>query len=194
MKHHHNHIALLMIALSITIFVCALYGYMHYSIGVSLERALVAREAVKNEQIYKNQKQNLTSLYSDTVEDRAKLASFFVADDEKVAFIEKIESFGNTTQAKVTLSGIVADDLATAPIGTLGHISIHVDATGSWASVMRVLKLAETLPYKSSVSGVRVDVSGVSSDAQPVKDAKEPKREWRITFVLDTVSIRRAQK
>jgi len=109
----------------------------------------------------------------------------FVADDQKVEFIEKIESFGDTTNARVILSGIVADDLATSPVGTLGRISIRVDAVGSWASIMRVLKMAETLPYKSSVSGVRVDLSGDSPDA------KEVKREWRVTFVLDTASIRR---
>ncbi len=185
MKHHHSHIALLMIALAITLFVCALYGYMNYAIGASLDRALAAREAVKHEQIYSNQKQNLTKLYSDTADDRAALSSFFVADDQKVAFIEKIESFGGSTQAKVSLSNIVADDLATSPAGTLGRISIRVDAVGSWSSIMRVLKMAETLPYKSSVSGVRVDVSG------PAPDAKDPKREWHLTFVLDTASIRR---
>lgn len=174
-----------MIALAITIFVCALYGYMNYAIGVSLDRALTAREAVKNEQIYKNQKQNLTKLYTDTTHDRASLSSFFVADDQKVAFIEKIESFGTATQAKVALSGIVADDLATSPVGTLGRISVRVDATGSWSSVMRVLNMAETLPYKSSVSGVRVDVAG------PSEDTKDPKREWRLTFMLDVASIRR---
>lgn len=179
---------MLLIAFSITVFVCALYAYMHYSIGVSLERALAAREAVKNEQIYKEQKAKLTSLYDETTHDRGQLASFFVADDQKVAFIEKIELLGDTTQAKVVLSGIVADDLATNPPGTLGRISVHVDAMGSWSSIMRVLKLAETLPYKSSVSGVRVDVTGGSSDE---KGTKESKREWRLTFVLETVSIRR---
>src|SRR3989344_2094153 len=155
MKHHHSHIALLMVALSITIFIFALYGYMHYAVGVSLDRALVAREAVKNEQVYKNQRQGLTSLYNDTIKDRAALPLLFVAD------------------------------LAASPVGTRGRISIRVDAVGSWASIMRVLKMAETLPYKTSVSGVRVDLSGDSPDA------KEVKREWRVTFVLDTASIRR---
>lgn len=185
MKHHHNHIALLLAALSITIFVWALYGYMHYAVNVSLSRALTAREAAKNEQTYKSQKQNLISLYEKTTEDRAKLISFFVADDEKVDFIEEIESFGDIVQAKVTLSDIVADDLATKPVGTLGKISIRVDVVGSWPSVMRALKMAETLPYKSSVSGVRLDFSGLS------EETKNQKREWHATFVLETVSIRR---
>lgn len=181
MKHHKNYLALLMIALSITIFVCVLYGYLHYTIGVSLDRALAAREAVKKEQIYKSQKQNLTDTYTRTTKDRASLSSYFVADDKKVAFIERIESFGSIAQAKITLSGIVADDLATSLSGTLGRVSMHVDTSGSWASVMRVLKMAETLPYKSSVSAMRIDYSGGTED---------PKGVWRVSFVLDTVSIR----
>ncbi len=172
-----------MIALSITIFVCVLYGYLHYSIGTSLDRALAAREAVKKEQLYKDQKQNLTDMYTQTTKDRSSLSLYFVADDKKVAFIERIESFGSIAQAKVTLSGIVADDLATSPVGTLGRISMHVDTVGSWEAVMRVLKLAETLPYKSSVSAVRVDYTGMT-------DGKNPKGEWRGSFILDTVSIR----
>lgn len=176
--------ALFMIALSVTIFVGALYGYMDYSIGTSLDRAITAREAVKNEQEYRNQKQNLNSLYNETATERLALGSFFVADDQKVSFIEKIESFGSATQAKVMLANIVADDLATSQPGTLGKISMRVDVSGSWASVMRVLKLAETLPYKSSVSAVRVDAAGVT-------DSKAGKVEWHLTFIIDTVSIRR---
>lgn len=185
MKHHHSHIALLLIAISITIFVWILYGYMHYAVNVSLGRALVAREAVKDEQAYKSQKQSLTSLYENTVTDRAKLASFFVADDKKVDFIEEIESFGDRIQAKVTLSDIVADDLATKPVGTLGKVSIRVDVVGSWSAVMRALMMAETLPYKSVVSGVRLDFAGMSDEI------KNKSREWRLTFILETVSIRR---
>jgi anaerobic C4-dicarboxylate transporter len=183
MKHHHSHIALLMIALSITIFVCALYGYMQFAIGSSLDRALAAREAVKNEQVYKSQKQNLNTLYNDTASSRAKLGSFFVADDQKVAFIEKIESLDVATGAKITLSNIVADDLATSPVGTLGRVSLRVDASGSWSSVMRVLRLVETLPYKTTVSAVRVDVVA--------GDSKSAHTEWRVTFALDSISIRR---
>ncbi len=185
MKHHHSHIALLMIALSITVFVCALYGYMQYAIGSSLDRALAAREAVKNEQVYNNQKQNLNALYNDTASDRAKLGLFFVADDQKVAFIEKIESLNVSTGAQITLSNIVADDLATSPVGTLGKVSLRVDAVGSWSSIMRVLRLVETLPYKTTVSGVRLDmIAG---------DAKSQRTEWRITFALESISIRRSQ-
>lgn len=173
-----------MIAILVTISIYASYGYIYYAIGSSLTRALAAREAVKKEQIYKDQKQNLMDMYKQTINDRAELSTFFVADDQKVSFIEAIESFGNSTGAKVVLSGIVADDLATNKPGTLGKVSLHVDATGSWASVMRVLKLAETLPYKTSVGGVRVDYSGTS-------DSKDPAKIWRISFVLDTASIRR---
>lgn len=184
MIHQRNHIALCMIAIAVTIFVAALYVYFHISINASRVRAIEARTAAANEQTYQSQRQSLSELYAVTKEGRAAIGSFFVADDKKVPFIETIEAFGSTTQAKVTLSGIVADDLATSPVGTLGKISVRVDATGSWPSVMRVLRMAETLEYKSSVNSVRVDV---------VKDDKpDAKRQWHLSFVLEAVSIRRA--
>ncbi len=183
MIHHRNHVALLIIAVAITGLVGALYAYMHYAINASSARAIDARMAAQSERAYQDQRQSLTDLYTDTASDRARLATLFVADDQKVPFIEKIESFGTITQAKVTLSSIVADDLATSPVGTLGRVSMHVDATGSWSAVMRVLKMAETLPYKSSVTAVRLDLT--SGD-------KGAKREWRLSFALDAVSIRRA--
>ena len=48
---------------------------------------------------------------------------------------------------------------------------------------MRVLRLVETLPYKTTVSAVRVDVVA--------GDSKSAHTEWRVTFALDSISIRR---
>lgn len=185
MKRQNNHTALLMFAIAITLVVYASYGYMYYSVGVSLDRALAAREAVRKEETYKMQGQSLRNVHDITESDRAKLGTFFVADDKKVSFIETLESLGENTGSKVTLSSIVADDLATSKPGTLGKVSIHVDVQGTWSSVMRTLLLAENLPYKVLVSGVRLDASGAPNE-------KNSRQEWHASFVLDTVSIRNA--
>lgn len=185
MKHDHSHLALLIIAITITVFAFSLYGYMRYAIGPSVEKAIAAQQAAKDEQERKSQKDSLTAIYNDTAKGRAGLVSYFVADDQKVQFIERIESLGEATQSKVIISDIVADDLASSPAGTFGHISMRLDVTGSWSSIMRVLRLAETMPYKSTVSDVRIGASGTGTDE------KEPRRSWRLTFSLDSISIRR---
>ncbi len=182
MKNHYSITVLFAIALLVTLFVCVLYGYMYYIVGNSLEKALVAREEVKKEQAYKDQGESSVSLSETTKNDRAMLNTFFVDDEDKVTFIEMIESLGDRTGSAVTLSSIVADDLATSPVGTQGHVKINVEAQGSWSSVMRTLILAENLPYKITVTSIRLDTSGTL-------DAKNPKQSWKLSFVLDALSI-----
>lgn len=183
MKHHHSHILLFVIALSVTLFVYVLYGYMYYSVGRSLERVLVARGEVKKEQLYKDQGDTLVTLHEATVDDRAKLSTFFVSDSDKVLFIENIESLGSRIGSEVSISSILADDLATSPVGKRGHINMHVDVQGTWSSVMSTLVSAEDLPYKVTISNVRLDTSGIP-------DSKNKKQMWRLSFILDAISIR----
>lgn len=183
MKNHYNHITLLIVAFIVTAFVFVLYGYMYFVVGNSLDKALAAREEVKKEQAYKDQEKNSADLYEKTAKDRAKLSTFFVDDNNKVSFIEMIESLGDRTGSTITLSSIVADDLATSPVGTYGHIKINVDVQGSWASVMKTLILAENLPYMITIRTVRMDTSGTL-------DAKNPKQSWKLSFTLDATSIR----
>lgn len=183
MKNNYNHLTLFIVAFVVTVVVFVLYGYMYLVVGSSLDRALAAREEVKKEQSYKDQEKNSASLYETTAKDRAKLSTFFVDDNDKVSFIEMIESLGDRTGSTITLSSIVADDLATSPVGTYGHIKINVDIQGSWTSVVKTLILAENLPYMITIGTVRLDTSGTL-------DAKNPKQSWKLSFVLDATSIR----
>ena len=183
MKHHHSHLALVFMSLAITVFVFGLFGYMYYKVDVSLDKALALRDEVRQEQLNRDQGKNLSAVYESTAQDRAKVGTYFVSDANKVPYIEMIESIGSTLGATVALSSIAADDLSGSTVGTLGHISIHVDVQGSWSAVMGTLSLAESLPYKTTVSNVRVDSSGLS-------DTKNPKPMWHMSFVLDAVSIK----
>jgi hypothetical protein len=185
MKHHNSHIALLVIAVSITVFVYGLYGFMYHSVNISLANALAAKEEVQKEQMYKDQGKNLTTIYDATVKDRAKLSSYFVPDSAKVTFIEMLESLGNSTGSKVSLSSISADDLVASAVGSEGHITAHIDVEGTWSGVMRTLIYAENLQYKSSVS--KVQMSGTTNE-----DPKDLRSVWHLSFVLDTLSLRTA--
>ncbi|MEN9523973.1 MAG: hypothetical protein RL536_42 [Candidatus Parcubacteria bacterium] len=183
MKHHQNNIALFVIAISVTVFVYGLYGFMYHSVNNSLEHALAAKEDVKKEQMNKDQGKSLMEAYEMTVKDRAELPKFFVPDSQKVKFIEMLESLGNSTGAKVSISSISADDLAAGATESEGHIMAHMDVEGTWSAIMRTLIYAENLQYKSSVSMVKISAGGSS-------DAKDPKSVWHLSFVLDTLSIR----
>ncbi|MDQ2932783.1 MAG: hypothetical protein M3Q80_00165, partial [bacterium] len=91
MKHPHSHVPLLVLAVSVTLFVFALYGYMYRTVDVSLNKALAAREEVAKEQSLKLQEKKLTEMYTETTKDRARLASLFVEDTKTISFIETVE-------------------------------------------------------------------------------------------------------
>jgi len=186
MKHHHSQTALLFVAVSITLFVYGIFVYMYQMVDVSLAKALAARDEVKQEQAFKDQGKTLEKIYEATASDRAKLSSFFVDDDNKVSFIEMIESLGGQTGSIVSLGSISADDLSASSPGTQGHIVARVEVQGSWSAVMGTLVRAENLPYKSIVSTVRLDSVGIS-------DSKSSMNGWRLSFLLDTASIRKSQ-
>ena len=182
MKHAHSHHALFAIAISVTLFVYALYGYMHYRIDASLAHVVELRATVAQEQSYKEQEQTITTVHNETMADRDRIGTFFVKDTATISFIETIESLGDRIGSAVTLSSIEADNLEGKEMGTLGRIRAHVDVKGSWSSVMRTIISAEVLPYKVTVSGVHLDASGIS-------DTKGATREWHATFIVDAVLV-----
>jgi hypothetical protein len=162
---------LLIISILITLGVYGAYAYTYSFIQKSVSEALVARTRVVTEQSYKTQEQDMRGIYEATADDRARIESLFIAEGDTVAFIETLESLGTQTGSDITLSSI--ESVPTGG-GVLGSIRARVEARGSWSAVMKTLMLAEALPYKVSVSKVRIDNSG-SVD-------KSARREWRVSF------------
>jgi hypothetical protein len=182
MKHFHSHILLLVMAVITLGFTVGVYVYLERAVDASIAHAVAARNLVRSEQANTSQQQNIISVYEATAANRARLYGNFVPVDAVVTFIEAIENLGNETGSQVTLSGINADPLDGAVTGTTGKVSGHVTASGSWESVMRVLTLAEVLPYKVSTDNVALNVS-------VVPDGKNQKRVWNMSFDIQADSI-----
>jgi len=156
MKHSHGHMLLLMFAVTVMFFVVALYAYMYGATSQSVERARVARDTVISEEQDQAQSKTLSNILATTRNDRLHLNSFFVSADNAVSLITMVESLGKQSGSTVALSSISTDIPAGATKGTVGHIHIHVDAHGTWGSVMRLLDLAEQMPDATTVSHVRL--------------------------------------
>jgi len=178
MKHRLPHIALLIFAFLTLIMVAAVYSYMYHLVGMSSERLIVARQAVETAKSDKDNSQGIISLYTTTAPVRAQLPSLFISSDKAVSFIESMESLGRLASSSASLTAIQADNLDGAPAGKIGAIRGHMDATGSWSSLMRTLSLAETLPYVARVSSARLDVSSAGSE-------KLSARTWHISFDVE---------
>jgi hypothetical protein len=153
----HSHLPLLIAAVAVTIFVGALYWYMFNTMSVSVVRAGAARDVVATEQHDQAQAKTLATTVSTTMSDRGRLPDLFISSDDIVSFITSIESLGPQTNTKVVLTSIDADQTASAAAGSVAHAKAHVEASGSWPGVMRLLGLVERLPYASNINHVRFD-------------------------------------
>lgn len=178
MKHTHSHIPLLIFAVAVTLVVGALYGYMFQATSVSVTRAGLARDLVIGEENDQAQSKSLSNLIQSTATDRAKLNSFFVSSDNVVTFITDLESLGTESGSVLSIASINTDIQAGATPGTTGHISAHINAHGSWDSVMRLLDLTENMPYDASVSHIELDNNGAS-----VKSGQT----WSISFDVQSL-------
>lgn len=180
MKHSHSHIPLLIFAFSVTLVVGALYAYMYHATTVSVERAGLARDIVATERNDQAQAKNLSSIAANTALDRSVLQSFFIPADDVVSFITTLEALGPQSGTTLSLTGIDSDPLTNAAPGAVGRAHGHIDASGTWASVMRLLDLAEHMPYAATVSHVRLSGGALDEKKQST---------WSISFDIQAAVL-----
>jgi len=176
MKNTPHHAILLILAFSVTLLVGVVYGYMHYVVKISITRAAIARDIVAMEKANKGREQGVQALHQRTIEARDSISQFFIPANRVVEFIEAIEALGPQTRSIVTLSSI--DDIPPGQIdgSVYGLARAHVEARGSWSSVMRALSLAENFPYAISVKDTRVDSIGSGGESS-----------WKADFTLEVL-------
>jgi hypothetical protein len=176
----HSHTPLLILAIAIVLVVGALYGYMYNTMSNSVLRAGAARDIVATEQHDQAQAKNVAQMVSDTAFERARLPDLFVSSGDIVSFITSLESLGPQSGSKVVLASIDADQMTNVATGTIGHAKAHINGTGPWAAVMKLLALAERLPYASTINHVHID-AGQASDKGP--------QDWSISFDVQALVI-----
>lgn len=183
MRPIHHHFALLALAVSVTAVVAATYLYVHHAIGVSTDKAVLAHDIISIEAAGKGEEQTVSQLYSSTAAGRSRVESLFIPTSASVSFIEAVEALGPAAGSALSLSSIEADSLVGAVQGQIGSISAAVSVRGGWSSVMRTLILAETLPYASTISDVRLNASPADGST-PASS-----REWALSFQIKAALI-----
>jgi hypothetical protein len=193
MKRKHSHSFFLVLAVLVLIFVTALSCYLYYMIGISVSHAADARNLVSADAANKSREQNFVELYQSTSEKWLRLSNFFIPADKVVTFIESLEALGPQSGSKLTLSAIDADNLESAVPGTQGKVHARLSSTGSWSSVMRLLSLAEVLPYKITIGNVSLQSAGGDVSSLSVGAAKGSGagggHSWSISFDIQGVQI-----
>lgn len=182
MKSAFAHLPLLVLGLLTVSGVAFLYAYMYKAIDSSLNQAALAASVVASQEQNSAQAQDIVALHGNTSDDRTRLRSFFVPDNDAVSFIEELERLGPKVGSVVSLSDVAADDTAGLSPGSFAKISAHVDVSGSWQEVMRTLMLSEVLPYQSSIGDVTMQASTEGTD-------KSAKRIWRASYDVSATML-----
>lgn len=158
------------------------YVYMHTNMSRLIDRTAVARNSVLSEMTKKGYAKELSNLYERTKEERGRIRSFFIGEEKAVTFIESLESIEKKSGSEMTIASIESDK-PKEDGAVIGSVKARVEANGSWVSIMKTLKLAETLPYEINISKVRLDSSGLGTASS--------KKEWRISFNIEASSIKK---
>ena len=170
----HPHKTLFIIAFSIFVIVALAYGYMYRSVEISMGNVVDLRTKIEARDYVMTEGRSLAVLASDTETSRAKVYSHTVKADKVVDIIVAIEALGQKSGSKVSIATIDSSAASQAS-STTKDVTIEVTTNGSWQSVMKVLRMAETLPYISYVDGVRLDVTD--------------KHVWTLNFNVRTFTI-----
>lgn len=84
---------------------------------------------------------SLKTIVKDTEDERAKLESYFVANDDTASFIEKVEGLAHSKGLEFTVASISA---------AAGTLNLQIEATGMWSDLMNFYTLLERMPYQTS--------------------------------------------
>jgi hypothetical protein len=180
----NNHSLLLIFAIIVTLFVASVYGYMYYRIDISAEKINDAQSMIDSKELAVQREKKFLETYKATAPKWTSLQNFFVRSNDVVSLIELLESFGPLTKTDVVISSIEADNMDGVPAGKEGKIKMHISVKGAWNSVLRVLALVESLPYKLSINNLRAG-STVNTSAK----ANEAKSSWDMAFDLQVAMI-----
>lgn len=109
--------------------------------------ALALREAQEQERL------NTVRLLEDTSDERTKLASYILTEEEIIDFINNFEQTAKQQQLDFVTQTITPVE---TPDPLFNEIAITMAFTGDKEDVMFLLQLLETLPYLSSLESVAV--------------------------------------
>ncbi len=178
MKHTHHHL-LISLSIMVTLFVVSLYFYVSSSVHSMTDAVISAREEVASLQSKNSKDELLKKLNADSSAEWERLYSAFVPVNNVVPFIETLESLGPRAGGQVTVASIDSTIPGDGSLAKNGYVNAKVTARGSWGSVFKILQLAENLPYKTTISNVRMDLT--------TSEGSKQHTEWTASFDISAI-------
>lgn len=178
MKHSSSlRNTILMISIAALLVAAGGYAYLYHESSYFVSKVLNARKIISASELVRLQGKDIVRIYEETASERPKLAETFVNSENAVPFIKAIESVGVSSGATVAITTIrsTQPDPEAKDKTTVGYISVSVGVNGTWKEVMRALELFETLPYRTEITRMGLEVS-------LMQKGKTVERAWRLSL------------
>ncbi len=134
------------------------YGYVIYIVFDTNREVGVLEESVNIEARREEHLRSLKNVLLDTESERAKLNELFLADNNIVQFIERIERLGLLTGVSLDTRS-VGIQKAGGDGDVYEWLKISVSVRGSWSELYHFLSLIENLPVAVFLDKARFNYS-----------------------------------
>lgn len=147
------------------------YGFLFAEVKAKNENTSNLMSRIRTETAEGNTLHSKKALVAETASLRGELASYLVAREGAVSFIEFLETTGDEVGAQVTVESINTHELTQS--AQAEELKLALQVTGTWPAVVRFLGLLELLPYKTDLHQV------VLSRADPPREDS-----WQATVLV----------
>jgi hypothetical protein len=171
---------------TILVGMCAWYGvvYLHTYVVETATQYQVRASAARNSTAREAAQARIRALTTETAAKRASLSAFVQADP--IAAAKAIESVGAAARISLKVSG-ASPEVFPIPAAASAHplkaVGFVIEATGTFAGVMKALHLLETLPLP--ITMVQFDIAQVPTDASQ-KGAPQWRLNARMRLLTDS--------
>jgi hypothetical protein len=196
MYANHRHYTLFVFAIAAFVASSFCFIYMREKIYTQATRAVEITSEVKQLEDQKAHDLEVKNAYAKTAEEQTQINSYIVPKDKIVDFIETVENVGTETSSSVQLSNIVTKEIVKGKKveDNFTSMTAHVDALGTWPSLMRVLTLVENLPYSESISNMHITTDVGAEVPEDTHASTTPKtapkaKTWNMGFDIKVLIL-----
>ncbi|MEK7095368.1 MAG: hypothetical protein AAB895_03825 [Patescibacteria group bacterium] len=182
MKVNYKHYILITIALVALVVSAASYLLLYRQV---VSQARESSQALAEFTLENNKKlveRELTALYADSLNARARINSFIVPEEKIVGLIEAIEKAGENSATDLEISAINTEKPKEDETNGLTHINATLAVKGSWINIMRALILIENLPYSLEINNLKLSTLGDDLIAPSKKGASV--KSWGMSMTI----------
>lgn len=148
------------------LFLCAAAAsltWLWFTIGSSGEELKKRLETLENKQEFESQLVQLNDIVNESVAEREQLESFILSDEnDTIALLSELDAIAQDQGVTLATQELSVQEEK----GRFNTLAMRLNISGEEASVMRLIKMLETLPYHGEMASLSYRRSENTSTGQ----------------------------